>query len=62
MRTYSRNCVNDYPVSPCAQIEACYRGKASIVFTNGNLGKVQTILESNAPPSIGAIVPKDPIE
>jgi len=66
--TMMRRCIRDYveenPDSPMGQLEACCRGNIGMVFTNGDLGEVRGILESNvrpAPAKVGAIAPIDVI-
>mmetsp|Transcript_5618 Transcript_5618/g.16269 ORF Transcript_5618/g.16269 Transcript_5618/m.16269 type:complete len:322 (-) Transcript_5618:74-1039(-) len=66
--TMMRKCIKDYveanPGTPVEQlIEEC-RGNVGFVFTNGDLGSVREILESNtrpAPARVGAIAPIDVI-
>lgn len=66
--TMMRKCIRDYveanPGTPCEKlIEQC-RGNVGFVFTNGDLGAVREILESNtrpAPAKVGAIAPNDVI-
>lgn len=66
--TMMRKCIRDYveehPDTPCAQLEACCRGNVGLVFTNGDLGEVRAILESNvrpAPAKVGTTAPIDVI-
>jgi len=66
--TMMRKCIRDYveenPGSPMGQLEACCRGNVGMVFTNGDLGEVRSILESNvrpAPAKVGAVAPIDVI-
>lgn len=62
--TMMRKCIKDYceanPASPVEKlIEEC-RGNVGFVFTNGDLGPVREILESNtrpAPARVGAVAP-----
>jgi len=64
--TMMRKCIRDYveenPETPMAQLEACCRGNVGLVFTNGDLGEVRAVLESNvrpAPAKVGSIAPID---
>jgi len=66
--TMMRKCIRDYceenPESPVAQLEACCRGNVGFVFTNGDLGEIRSMLESNvrpAPAKVGATAPSDVI-
>ena len=64
MRKCIREFVEENPDSPIAQLEDCCRGNVGFVFTNGDLGAVREILESNvrpAPARVGAIAPTDVI-
>ena len=62
--TMMRKCIKEYveenPGSPVEKlIEAC-RGNVGFVFTNGDLGEIRDVLESNtrpAPARVGAIAP-----
>jgi large subunit ribosomal protein LP0 len=64
--TMMRKCIRDYveanPGSPVEQlIEQC-RGNVGFVFTNGDLGGIREVLESNtrpAPARVGALAPCD---
>jgi large subunit ribosomal protein LP0 len=64
--TMMRKCIRDYlesnPGSPVEQlIEQC-RGNVGFVFTNGDLGGIREVLESNtrpAPARVGAVAPSD---
>lgn len=64
--TMMRKCIKDYcdvnPGSPVEKlIEEC-RGNVGFVFTNGDLGSVREILESNtrpAPARVGAVAPSN---
>lgn len=66
--TMMRKCIKDYvdanPGTPCEKlIEQC-RGNVGFVFTNGDLGAVREILESNtrpAPARVGSVAPSDVI-
>ena len=66
--TMMRKCIREYaeenPDTPLAQLEECCRGNVGFVFTNGDLGEVRKVLESNirpAPARVGAIAPTDVI-
>jgi len=62
MRKCIREFVSDNPGTPVAQLEACCRGNVGFVFTNGDLGEIRTVLESNvrpAPARVGSIAPID---
>lgn len=66
--TMMRKCIREYgeehPNTPLAQLEECCRGNVGFVFTNGDLGEVRTMLESNirpAPAKVGSIAPTDVI-
>mmetsp|Transcript_52 Transcript_52/g.98 ORF Transcript_52/g.98 Transcript_52/m.98 type:complete len:323 (+) Transcript_52:181-1149(+) len=66
--TMMRKCIREYceenPGSPVAQLEPLCRGNVGFVFTNGDLGEVREILESNvrpAPARVGAVAPIDVI-
>lgn len=66
--TMMRKCIREYveenPESPCGQLEALCRGNVGFVFTNGDLGEVRSVLESNvspAPARVGAVAPCDVI-
>jgi len=66
--TMMRKCIREYaeenPDTPLAQLEECCRGNVGFVFTNGDLGEVRKVLESNirpAPAKVGAIAPSDVI-
>jgi len=66
--TMMRKCIREYveenPGTPVEQLEACCRGNIGFVFTNGDLGDIRTILESNvrpAPARVGAVAPIDVI-
>ena len=64
MRKCIREFVEENPGTPVAQLEECCRGNVGFVFTNGDLGEVRTVLESNvrpAPARVGAIAPIDVI-
>jgi len=64
--TMMRKCLKEYveenPESPVEQLIECCRGNVGFVFTNGDLGEIREILESNtrpAPAKVGAIAPSD---
>jgi len=64
--TMMRKCLKEYveenPESPVEQLIECCRGNVGFVFTNGDLGEIREILESNtrpAPAKVGAIAPND---
>merc|ERR1719413_297737 len=66
--TMMRKCIREYveenPGSPIEQLEACCRGNIGFVFTNGDLGEVREVIESNvrpAPARVGAVAPVDVI-
>ncbi|KAL7438310.1 hypothetical protein ACHAXH_009399 [Discostella pseudostelligera] len=66
--TMMRKCIREYaeehPDTPLAQLEECCRGNVGFVFTNGDLGDVREVLESNvrpAPARVGAVAPTDVI-
>jgi len=62
MRKCIREFVSDNPGTPVAQLEGCCRGNIGFVFTNGDLGEIRTVLESNvrpAPARVGSIAPID---
>ncbi|KAL7489510.1 hypothetical protein ACHAW6_015128 [Cyclotella cf. meneghiniana] len=66
--TMMRKCIREYveenPGTPIAQLENCCRGNVGFVFTNGDLGEVREVLESNvrpAPARVGAVAPIDVI-
>lgn len=66
--TMMRKCIREYveenPGSPVAQLEEQCRGNVGFVFTNGDLGEVRQVLESNvrpAPARVGAVAPCDVI-
>lgn len=64
MRKCIREFVEENPDTPIAQLEACCRGNVGFVFTNGDLGAVREVLESNvrpAPARVGAVAPIDVI-
>jgi len=62
--TMMRKIIKDYeaenPGSPVAQLEAMCRGNVGFVFTNGDLGEIREVLESNvrpAPARVGSVAP-----
>jgi len=66
--TMMRKCLKEYvdenPGSPVEKLIACCRGNVGFVFTNGDLGEIREVLESNtrpAPAKVGAIAPVDVI-
>ena len=66
--TMMRKCIRDFmeenPDSPIGQLEDCCRGNVGFVFTNGDLGDIRGVLESNvrpAPAKVGAVAPIDVI-
>jgi len=66
--TMMRKCIREYveenPDSPVGQLEACCRGNVGFVFTNGDLGEIRAVLESNvrpAPAKVSSMAPSDVI-
>ena len=66
--TMMRKCLREYAEenegTPVIQLEALCRGNVGFVFTNGDLGEVREVLESNvrpAPARVGAVAPIDVI-
>ena len=66
--TMMRKCIREFmeenPDSPIGQLEDCCRGNVGFVFTNGDLGDIRGVLESNvrpAPAKVGAVAPIDVI-
>lgn len=62
--TMMRKCMREYvennPGTPVEKLIECCRGNVGFVFTNGDLGEVREVLESNtrpAPAKVGAIAP-----
>jgi len=54
-------CVEN-PESPCEKLIECCRGNVGFVFTNGDLGEIREVLESNtrpAPAKVGSIAPNN---
>lgn len=64
--TMMRKCVREYveenPDSPVAQLEDCCRGNVGFVFTNGDLGEIRKVLESNVRPAPAKVGTKAPID
>lgn len=64
MRKILRDYLEENPETPTEQLLACCRGNVGFVFTNGDLGEVRAIIESNvrpAPAKVGAIAPSSVI-
>lgn len=66
--TMMRKCMKEYvdnnPGSPVEKLVECCRGNVGFVFTNGDLGDIREVLESNtrpAPAKVGAVAPSDVI-
>eukprot|EP00549_Striatella_unipunctata_P023321 CAMPEP_0118674874 /NCGR_PEP_ID=MMETSP0800-20121206/1127_1 /TAXON_ID=210618 ORGANISM="Striatella unipunctata, Strain CCMP2910" /NCGR_SAMPLE_ID=MMETSP0800 /ASSEMBLY_ACC=CAM_ASM_000638 /LENGTH=323 /DNA_ID=CAMNT_0006570111 /DNA_START=202 /DNA_END=1173 /DNA_ORIENTATION=- len=66
--TMMRKCIRDYvaenPETPTGVLEGQCRGNVGFVFTNGDLGSIREVLESNvrpAPARVGSIAPTDVI-
>lgn len=66
--TMMRKCLKEYvaenPESPVEKLIDCCRGNVGFVFTNGDLGEIREVLESNtrpAPAKVGAPAPCDVI-
>jgi large subunit ribosomal protein LP0 len=60
MRKVIREYADENPGTPIAQMEELCRGNVGFVFTNGDLGEVRSVLESNvrpAPARVGGIAP-----
>jgi len=64
--TMMRKCLKEYveenPESPVGKLIDCCRGNVGFVFTNGDLGEIRDVLESNtrpAPARVGSIAPND---
>merc|ERR1711957_653301 len=60
MRKIIREFCEENPDTPLAKLEPLVRGNIGFVFTNGDLGEVREVLESNvrpAPARVGAIAP-----
>lgn len=64
MRKIIKEFCAENPGTPVAKLESCLRGNVGFVFTNGDLGEVRQILESNvrpAPARVGSIAPSSVI-
>jgi large subunit ribosomal protein LP0 len=64
MRKCIREFIEENPDSPIGQLEECCRGNVGFVFTNGDLGEIRQMLESNvrpAPAKVGSPAPIDVI-
>jgi len=64
MRKCIREFVEENPDSPVGQLEEQCRGNVGFVFTNGDLGEIRSLLESNvrpAPAKVGSAAPIDVI-
>jgi len=66
--TMMRKCIREFmeenPDSPIGQLEDFCRGNVGFVFTNGDLGDIRAVLESNvrpAPAKVGSVAPIDVI-
>jgi len=62
MRKCLREYVDENPESPVEQLIECCRGNVGFVFTNGDLGDIREVLESNtrpAPAKVGIRAPND---
>jgi large subunit ribosomal protein LP0 len=62
MRKIIREFTEENPDTPIAQLQALCRGNVGFVFTNGDLGEIREVLESNvrpAPARVGSIAPID---
>jgi len=62
MRKVIREYADENPGTPIAQMEELCRGNVGFVFTNGDLGEVRSVLESNvrpAPARVGVVAPDD---
>jgi len=60
MRKIIKEFVDENPGSDVAKLEPLVRGNIGFVFTNGDLGEVREVLESNvrpAPARVGALAP-----
>lgn len=60
MRKIIKEYADENPGTPKSQLEDCCKGNVGMVFTNGDLSEVRTILESNvrpAPARVGSIAP-----
>jgi len=62
MRKIIRDYVEENPGTPAAALEDYCRGNVGFVFTDGDLGTVREVLESNvrpAPAKVGVVAPSD---
>eukprot|EP00594_Rhizosolenia_setigera_P020096 CAMPEP_0178956956 /NCGR_PEP_ID=MMETSP0789-20121207/10599_1 /TAXON_ID=3005 /ORGANISM="Rhizosolenia setigera, Strain CCMP 1694" /LENGTH=295 /DNA_ID=CAMNT_0020639057 /DNA_START=324 /DNA_END=1211 /DNA_ORIENTATION=- len=62
MRKIIREFTEENPDTPIAQLQALCKGNVGFVFTNGDLGEIREVLESNvrpAPARVGSIAPID---
>eukprot|EP00529_Nitzschia_sp_RCC80_P028871 CAMPEP_0113490824 /NCGR_PEP_ID=MMETSP0014_2-20120614/27243_1 /TAXON_ID=2857 /ORGANISM="Nitzschia sp." /LENGTH=324 /DNA_ID=CAMNT_0000384603 /DNA_START=227 /DNA_END=1201 /DNA_ORIENTATION=+ /assembly_acc=CAM_ASM_000159 len=66
--TMMRKCLKEYveanPGSPVEKLIDCCRGNVGFIFTNGDLGEIRSVIESNkrpAPARVGAFAPIDVI-
>lgn len=64
--TMMRKCIREFAEenegTPIAQLEEVCRGNVGFVFTNGDLGEIREVLESNvrpAPARVGSVAPSD---
>jgi large subunit ribosomal protein LP0 len=60
MRKVIKEFVEENPGSPVEKLEEQCRGNVGFVFTNGDLGEIREVLESNtrpAPARVGAVAP-----
>lgn len=60
MRKIIREFTEENPDTPIAQLQALCKGNVGFVFTNGDLGEIREVLESNvrpAPARVGSIAP-----
>jgi len=62
MRKCIREFVEENPDSPVTQLEGCCRGNVGFVFTNGDLGEIREVLESNVRPAPAKVGTKAPID
>ena len=62
--TMMRKCIREYveenPDTPIEQLEECCRGNVGFVFTNGDLGEIREVLESNVRPAPAKVGTKAP--
>merc|ERR1712129_338777 len=64
MRKIIKEYVAENPDTPKAKLAECCKGNVGMVFTNGDLGEVRSILEGNvrpAPARVGSLAPIDVI-